>query len=215
MRAVFLSVAGLVIIGIGAVFFLRSGARQASAPQESVSSTPSQSSVPVPAVSPRANRSHQVTLQTTAGDIKIETYDADAPKTVGNFVNLAERGFYNGTIFHRVIKSFMIQGGDPKGDGTGGPGYKFEDELNASTESYQAGYRTGVVAMANHGSNTNGSQFFILHQDYPLPHLYTIFGVVVAGQEVVDAIAEAATDPNGRPLQPVTIKTAIVENLQP
>lgn len=210
MRATFLAVGALIVVGIGALFFMRSGVQPAPVPQESVSPMPS---VPTTVSSPRANRSHRITLQTSAGDITFETYDADAPKTSENFVTLAGRGFYNGTIFHRVIKGFMIQGGDPKGDGTGGPGYAFADELNAAAESYQGGYRKGVVAMANAGPNTNGSQFFILHQDYPLPHLYTIFGTVVAGQDVVDAIAQAATGQNNRPVQPVIIKTVVVQNL--
>ena len=118
-----------------------------------------------------------------------ETYDADASKTVNNFITLAKKGFYNNIIFHRVIKGFMIQGGDPLGNGTGGPGYTFEDELNLSTVSYKAGYKKGVVAMANAGPNTNGSQFFIMLADNPdLPPKYTIFGKVVKGQDVVDQI---------------------------
>jgi cyclophilin family peptidyl-prolyl cis-trans isomerase len=214
-RVVFLAIAVLVVIGVGAFFLLKGGALPAPSPEESVSQEPSPSSVPTPISSPTANRSHRIILQTSAGDITFETYDADAPKTAQNFVTLARRGFYNGAIFHRVIKDFMIQGGDPKGDGTGGPGYEFEDELSPATESYQLGYKKGVVAMANHGPNTNGSQFFIIHQDYPLPHLYTIFGIVVSGQDVVDAIAQSAVGANDRPLQPVMIKTVTVQNLQP
>ncbi|MEK9183970.1 MAG: peptidylprolyl isomerase, partial [Patescibacteria group bacterium] len=103
---------------------------------------------------------------------------------------------------------FMIQGGDPSGDGTGGPGYTFEDELNSESESYKAGYKKGVVAMANAGPNTNGSQFFILLEDYPLPHKYTIFGKVVKGQEVVSVIGDVETNPaNDRPLNPVVIES--------
>lgn len=215
MRTILLAIVAVIVIGIGAVFFLRSGAPRTPAPRESVSPMPpSPLPSPTPVVSARANRSHRIRLQTSAGDITFETYDADAPKAVENFITLAERGFYNNSIFHRVIKSFMIQGGDPKGNGTGGPGYTFGDELNPATGSYQGGYRKGVVAMANAGPNTNGSQFFIMHQDYQLPHLYTIFGTVVAGQGVVDAIAEMPTGPNDRPLQPVTIKSVVVENVQ-
>ena len=114
--------------------------------------------------------SHLVTIKTNLGEIKFKTYDADAPKTVENFITLTNKGFYNRLIFHRVIDGFMIQGGDPAGTGTGGPGYQFEDELNPTTPSYQAGYKKGVVAMANAGPNTNGSQFFIMVADYPLPH---------------------------------------------
>jgi len=154
-------------------------------------------------------------IETNHGIIVIELYQSDAPKAVANFIKLAEEGFYNGVKFHRVIKDFMIQGGDPltKDDtkislwGTGGPGYQFEDELNPATKSYQDGYRRGVVAMANAGSNTNGSQFFIMHRDDPtLKHAYTIFGNVVEGMEVVDAIADSPVDTNNRPLAPAIIE---------
>lgn len=155
-------------------------------------------------------KTHMITIDTNYGKIVIETYDADAPNTVKNFVTLAEKGFYNGLTFHRVIKGFMIQGGDPNGTGTGGPGYKFADELNQNTASYKAGYKKGVVAMANAGPNTNGSQFFIMTADYPLPNLYTIFGKVVSGQEVVDTIANVKTGPNDKPVSPVTMKTVSV-----
>ena len=153
---------------------------------------------------------HQITLQTNLGDITFDTYDADAPKAVDNFVTLAKKGFYKNLIFHRVIKGFMIQGGDPNGNGTGGPGYSFEDELNPATESYKQGYVKGVVAMANAGVNTNGSQFFIMLQDNPLPHNYTIFGKVIAGQNVVDGIGEVKTNGSDKPLDNVTIKGVIV-----
>ncbi len=153
---------------------------------------------------------HMVTIKTNLGDIKFETYDADAPKTVENFITLANKGFYNGLVFHRVIKGFMIQGGDPKGDGTGGPGYKFDDELNPSTPSYQAGYKKGVVAMANAGPNTNGSQFFIMLEDKPLQKDYTIFGKVVSGQDVVDIIGSVKTDANDRPVSPIKMEKVTV-----
>ena len=149
-------------------------------------------------------------METTKGTMKIKLYDDKAPKTVENFKTLVSKGFYNGIIFHRVIKGFMIQGGDPKGDGTGGPGYQFADELNADTLSAREGYKKGVVAMANAGPNTNGSQFFIMHNDYPLPHNYTIFGKVTKGIDVVDRIVEAPTDDRDKPLSPVTMKQVIV-----
>ncbi|MCX6712335.1 MAG: peptidylprolyl isomerase [Candidatus Vogelbacteria bacterium] len=151
-----------------------------------------------------------VTLETSLGTIQFETYNQDAPNTVANFVKLAEKGFYNGVIFHRVIKGFMIQGGDPTGTGTGGPGYQFADELNSATPSYKAGYKKGVVAMANAGPNTNGSQFFIMHEDYALPNAYTIFGKVVKGQDIVDKIANVKVDANDKPLTPVVIKNVTV-----
>ncbi len=158
------------------------------------------------------NFKHAVTLETSLGNIKIETYDGDAPKAASNFVKLAGEGFYDNVIFHRVIDGFMIQGGDPTGTGRGGPDYTFEDELNPETESYKTGYVKGAVAMANAGPNTNGSQFFILVADYPLPHDYTIFGRVVEGQEVADAIAKVQTDAGDRPIDDVVIKKATVEN---
>jgi len=152
------------------------------------------------------------TIVTNKGTIKIELYQSDAPKAVESFITLAKKNFYDGVIFHRVISGFMIQGGDPTGTGRGGPGYQFEDELNPETASYQAGYKRGTVAMANSGPNTNGSQFFIIHQDYALPHDYTIFGRVISGQEVVDAIATGKTDAGDRPLEEVKMsKVTVVE----
>jgi cyclophilin family peptidyl-prolyl cis-trans isomerase len=153
----------------------------------------------------------KATLNTNYGKIVIEFYRDDAPKTVDNFVTLAQKGFYNGVTFHRVIKSFMIQGGDPTGTGSGGPGYKFNDEINKDSTIYKTGYKKGIVAMANAGPNTNGSQFFIMHQDYPLPPAYTIFGHVVEGQDVVDKIASVETDANDKPKSPVTINTVTIE----
>lgn len=159
------------------------------------------------------NNMHRVTIETNKGKIVFETYDADAPNTVANFIKLAEGGFYDGVIFHRVIKGFMIQGGDPTGTGMGGPGYKFDDELNPATDSYKKGYVRGTVAMANAGPNTNGSQFFIMHQDYPLPNNYTIFGHVVEGMEVVDAIASSQTNSSDKPLEDVVMQKVTVESL--
>ncbi len=164
------------------------------------------------------NQEKIITLQTSLGDIKLEFYPQDAPQAVDNFIKLAGKGFYDGVTFHRVIAGFMTQGGDPlskdadpTNDGTGGPGYMFSDELNPATESYKTGYKKGVLAMANAGPNTNGSQFFIMLADYPLPHNYTIFGRVVAGQEVVDKIGLVKTNANDRPLENVVIKKVVVE----
>lgn len=149
------------------------------------------------------------TLSTTEGDIVIELNKDQTPNTVKNFVTLANKGFYNGTVFHRVIKGFMIQGGDPKGDGTGGPGYKFDDE------PFTGDYSRGTIAMANAGPNTNGSQFFIMHQNYPLTPNYVIFGKVVKGIEVVDAIANAPVGMSlmgerSKPVTPVRITTVTI-----
>ncbi len=156
------------------------------------------------------NFMHNITIETNKGTIVFETYDADAPKTVENFINLAGKGFYNGVIFHRVISGFMIQGGDPTGTGMGGPGYKFADELDPATESFKKGYVRGTVAMANSGPNTNGSQFFIMHKDYGLPNKYTIFGRVVSGMEVVDAIAATQVNASDKPLSDVVMNKVTV-----
>jgi cyclophilin family peptidyl-prolyl cis-trans isomerase len=140
-------------------------------------------------------------IKTNKGTIRFELLEADAPKTTENFRLLAERGYYDGVIFHRVIKGFMIQGGDPTGTGRGGEsaqGGRFPDEINRSSEVYRRGYKAGTVAMANAGPNTNGSQFFIMHVDYPLPPNYTIFGRVTEGLDVVDAIANVPTQSSGR-----------------
>lgn len=153
-----------------------------------------------------------ISLKTNFGDISIELYENDAPKTVENFLTLTKKGFYNNLTFHRVIDGFMIQGGDPNGDGTGGPGFKFDDELNPETDSYKIGYKKGVVAMANSGPNTNGSQFFIMLEDNSLPNDYTIFGHVIEGQEVVDAIGKVAIGANDKPNEPVIMtEVSVVE----
>lgn len=152
----------------------------------------------------------QVKIITNKGEITLELFDNDAPKTVENFITLTKKGYYDGVIFHRVIKGFMIQGGDPTGTGAGGPGYQFVDELNPETESYKIGYVRGTVAMANAGPNTNGSQFFIMHTDYPLPHAYTIFGRVTSGLEVVDEIANSKTDFLDRPTEEVRMQKIVV-----
>lgn len=152
-------------------------------------------------------RMPQVQITTNKGNITVELFEQDAPNTVRNFLALIGDGFYDGVIFHRVISGFMIQGGDPTGTGTGGPGYRFDDELNPNTQSYQQGYLRGILAMANAGPNTNGSQFFIMHQDYPLPNAYTIFGRVIDGMDVVDAIASSQTDGRDKPLEEVVMET--------
>ena len=149
----------------------------------------------------RLNR--QVTIKTNKGDVTLELFGDESPLAVSNFLVLANTGFYDDVIFHRVIKGFMIQGGDPQGTGTGGPGYKFEDELGHEYTQYPP----GTLAMANSGPNTNGSQFFIMQGDVPLPNDYTIFGQVVDGQDVVDAIADVAVNANDKPDDDVVIST--------
>jgi cyclophilin family peptidyl-prolyl cis-trans isomerase len=173
-------------------------------------SAPTSTSSTTDSINNLKNNEHMITIQTNKGTIVFETFDADAPTTVANFIKLANEGFYNGVIFHRVIQGFMIQGGDPTGTGTGGPGYTFADELNPATPSYQAGYVRGTVAMANAGPNTNGSQFFIMQKDTPLPHNYTIFGRVTSGIDVVDAIATTPVDGSDKPLTPIVMQKVTV-----
>ena len=157
-------------------------------------------------------------METDKGTIEIELSEKDAPKAVENFRLLAEHGYYDGLTFHRIVKGFMIQGGDPSGDGTGGEsawGGTFPDEIQRDSALYHRGYRRGVVAMANSGPNTNGSQFFIMHQDYQLPPNYVIFGNVIRGLEVVDALATTETTMGGdgamsKPLSPLRIRKVAI-----
>lgn len=161
-----------------------------------------------PAMEIDQEKTYTATMQTTAGRIVISLNAKETPKTVNNFVHLAKTGFYNNTPFHRVIKGFMIQGGDPRGNGTGGPGYAFDDE------PFTGDYSRGTIAMANSGPDTNGSQFFIMHADYDLPHDYVIFGKVMEGMDAVDAIATAPTVQDGRenskPATPITIQSIVI-----
>jgi peptidylprolyl isomerase/peptidyl-prolyl cis-trans isomerase-like 1 len=160
------------------------------------------------------------TVKTKFGDIEIELYTKEAPKTTANFIGLSLAGYYNGVIFHRIAKGYVLQGGDPTGTGAGGSsiyGATFEDELNPETLSYKEGYVRGVVAMANRGPNTNSSQFFIILDDAPqLPKNYTIFGRVIKGMNVVDKIASEKIKPqmgpnDGRPINPVAMDKVTVE----
>lgn len=154
-------------------------------------------------------KKYTAVLNTTEGEITIDLYTDKTPITVNNFVSLSKENFYNNTIFHRVINGFMIQGGDPKGNGTGGPGYKFDDE------KFEGEYTAGTIAMANAGPNTNGSQFFIMHKDYPLPKNYVIFGKVSKGLDIVDKIATAPVEMSqmgekSKPVNPVSIKSVTI-----
>ena len=145
------------------------------------------------------DQTYRASIETNKGTIELELYPEHAPKTVNNFVFLAEEGFYDGVTFHRVIRNFMIQGGDPTGTGRGGPGYKFEDEIEGNPLKHEA----KVISMANAGPDTNGSQFFITHS--PQPHLngrHTVFGRVVDGHDVVDAIEQGDT------MEAVTVEEA-------
>ena len=164
------------------------------------------SSPPAMIVDP--SKLYSATLHTSKGDITFDLLMSDAPKTVNNFVFLAREGFYDGAPFHRVIKGFMIQGGDPTGTGRGGPGYRFADERVSRR------YERGIVAMANAGPNTNGSQFFICHgrNAESLPPSYTIFGKVSSGLDVVDAIAGVATEgpERSKPTETITINSVTI-----
>jgi len=163
-----------------------------------------------PAMNINENGNYSAVIETSLGSIKIELFTDIAPITVNNFVNLSKDGYYDNVIFHRVIKGFMIQGGDPSGTGHGEmgkyPGYEFQDELNNPMQ-----YEKGIVAMANRGPNTNGSQFFIMHVDYPLPYDYTIFGKVSNGIDVVDAIANVQTGDMDKPVDDVVIKSVDIK----
>ena len=156
------------------------------------------------------SKKYTAVIKTSMGDMSIEFFTEDAPMTVNNFINLSRDGYYDNVIFHRVISGFMIQGGDPSGTGHGEmgkyPGYKFEDELNN-----QRSYDKGILAMANAGPDTNGSQFFIMHVNYPLPYQYTIFGFVTDGLEVIDKIASVETGDGDKPVNDVVIETVEVK----
>ena len=156
------------------------------------------------------SKKYTAVIKTSMGDMSIEFFTEDAPMTVNNFINLSRDGYYDNVIFHRVISGFMMQGGDPSGTGHGEmgkyPGYKFEDELNN-----QRSYDKGILAMANAGPDTNGSQFFIMHVNYPLPYQYTIFGFVTDGLEVIDKIASVETGDGDKPVNDVVIETVEVK----
>jgi len=211
-------IGGVIIIGVLAIWFL---VTKKDALNKEIVSLGGNLNV-TPEVKPITNLDKitkeigSATLHTSKGDITIEFFESETPKTVANFLKLAKGGFYDGTKFHRVIKDFMIQGGDPlsKDDskmdlwGSGGPGYQFADEIDAKSDLYaKGGYSKGIVAMANSGKNTNGSQFFIMAKDYPLPPLYTIFGRVISGQDVVNMIENVQTNADDRPLSPVIIES--------
>ena len=181
------------------------------------SNTPAPGNPKVPAGAKSSGGRHAL-IETDKGPIQIQFFAEEQPKAVENFRLLAEHGYYDGLTFHRIVNGFMVQGGDPLGDGTGGEsawGEPFDDDINPSSPLYQGGYRRGLLAMANSGPNTNGSQFFIMHDDYPLPPNYVIFARVTSGIEVVDAIAGVPTTMGAdgamsRPVTPVKMTKVTV-----
>lgn len=186
----------VVVAGLAAFILLSNLGSKNPNNETSILATPTPKIVIPKATTPTPTyaiiSANRATIKTAKGDIEIELYPQDAPKTVTNFATLAANKYYDGLTFHRVEPGFVIQGGDPRGNGTGGYsiyGETFEDELNPNTPSYKEGYKEGIVAMANRGPNTNGSQFFIILADNTsLPHNYTIFGKVINGMEVAKKI---------------------------
>ena len=178
-------------------------------------SGPGNSKVPKGA---KSSGGKQARIETEMGNIPIEVYADDSPTAVENFRLLAEHGYYDGLTFHRVVEGFMIQGGDPRGDGTGGEsawGGEFDDDIDRGSTLYRRGYRRGIVAMANSGPDTNGSQFFIMHGNSRLQPNYVIFGNVVEGMPVVDALATVPTARSSsgemsRPTRPRVIRKVVV-----
>lgn len=192
-----------------------------STPPKSDSAMPQPSNLAFPGVLPAAEANKKIRIKTNKGDIVIQTSVEMGPNAASNFVYLVKQGFYNGTIFHRVIPGFMIQGGDPTGTGMGGPGYQFQnDEVkNMPTKKITIQgqtltapvYEDGWVAMANAGRNTNGSQFFIMVGDYPLPGDYSVFGKVVEGLDVAHKIADVARNGSDRPNEEVKMVSVTIE----
>ena len=201
----------LVLMLVGVFVIIRQPANQQSGISESQTSqsdtiVPMQEQKSSPEMKLDMSKIYKAVLKTEKGSITIEFDTANTPITSNNFISLAREGFYNGTVFHRTIDGFMIQGGDPEGTGRGGPGFQFDDEY------LEGSYTRGVVAMANSGPNTNGSQFFIMHKDYNLPPAYVIFAKVIEGMEVVDAIATAEVTASfsgelSVPVNPVSVQS--------
>jgi cyclophilin family peptidyl-prolyl cis-trans isomerase len=202
-RILFAFLLGLIFIT--GVFFMNNNKSDLpeEKPVETASISPSQKMqryTQPPSLQIDSSKNYKATIKTSQGDITVDLTENMTPITVNNFIFLSKEGFYDNTIFHRIIEGFMIQGGDPLGNGTGDPGYKFEDE------EFQGEYKRGTMAMANSGPNTNGSQFFIMHQNNQLPPDYVIFGNVVEGMEVVDKIVSqpVKTGMTGEESSPVT-----------
>ena len=206
-------IATTAIVGIAAIPVLAGcgssdSSTSTAAAETAASSAGTKSWSTQPPMTINKNATYTATMKTSKGDITIKLDPKQAPKTVNNFVFLSKQGYYDGLTFHRVIDGFMIQGGDPTGTGSGGPGYQFEDELPAAGE-----YKIGSVAMANAGPNTNGSQFFIVTgpNGVSLPPSYSLFGQVTSGQDVAEAISQVPTDTADAPTEPVTIDSVTIK----
>lgn len=191
----------LLLIGIIAVVFLFS--KESGVKNEGAGNV-----ISPPPMIIDSNKKYSAVVTTNKGKFTIELFTKETPVAANNFVALSKKGFYNNTIFHRIIKDFMIQGGDPRGDGTGGPGYTFADE------KITRDYKRGIIAMANRGPDTNGSQFFIIHKDYDLPKNYVIFGQVTNGMETVDKIAEVKVEDNGRGEESKPSETVKIDTIE-
>lgn len=212
--------AGIVVVGFAVYLFTSDPAEQetnTNTPTPAGATSNTNPSVPpidmkqytqAPEMILKAGVDYQARLKTNKGDIVIDLHESETPITVNNFVFLAQDGFYTDVPIHRVISGFMLQSGDPTGTGTGTPGYRFNDE------PFNGEYTRGTVAMANSGANTNGSQFFIMHQDYPLPPSYVIFGNVIDGLDVVDAIAETPVQANMYGEASVPTETLTIESIE-
>lgn len=208
LKDFFLFIFVIVVLILAGIFLLSKDSKTSSvntsATQSSSAKGKTYASPPALSIDPKKKYTAKVT--TSKGQFEVGLFSQEVPQTVNNFIFLAKDGLYTNTIFHRVMKGFMIQGGDPNGDGSGGPGYTFSDE------KITRDYKKGIVAMANRGPNTNGSQFFIMHQDYNLPKQYVIFGQVTSGMDTIDTIANAPVEANSqeetsKPKEPVSIES--------
>ncbi|MFH1289627.1 MAG: peptidylprolyl isomerase [Patescibacteria group bacterium] len=192
----------IILLSIAVAFIFIKKPEKEEMIQDNPTPTPLSFSTPTPTSNPQkkydsppemtisVEKKYQAAINTSEGKMVFELFADEAPITVNNFVFLSKENFYQETVFHRIINGFMIQGGDPTGTGTGGPGYKFEDE------PVTRDYERGIMAMANSGPDTNGCQFFIMHQNYNLPKNYTIFGKLIEGEEVLDKIANTPVSAN-------------------
>lgn len=204
----FLAIVGALAIGIIVLVFLQP--QNSPAPQEKINELAKAGLEPEKKEEDglMEQKNTVVLIETNLGNMRIELFDDLVPITAGNFKKLAEQGFFDGTIFHRVIKDFMIQGGDPKGNGTGGPGYTIKDEFVKELKHN----KKGILSMANSGPNTGGSQFFITLVPTPwLDNKHAVFGELIEGEDVLDAIGNTKTDENDRPLEEVKIIKMTVE----